>query len=406
MPADRRIARGIYKTSSGWRLFVRVGGRLKPKRLHDPDHRLGLVELRQRRDDHAAAVRHAPARGAAPGTFAADARTKYLPAVRALPGYTERVYHIELWIAQFGDRARATIQPWEIAKVRDRWLTEGPKRVCVAWDKDHPKPKGCTVGRWTELQVPLSASQVNNRLRALENLWTVLDGRHAYNPVREAGEATEPEPEARAIAYDVIDQILAAMPDRGRGERGKPRADYSLTKLRLRVIAYTGFSHGELVGIDADDLHLDAPRPWVWVGGRRKGRGTKGTAQPLTEVAAAALRALVAVGGLGPFSADSMRQSFRRACATLGLEGLRPYDLRHSYPTELLKQTDGNVGATQLMMRHKDPRTTLRYAKGAIDPVRLATVERMQDRGAFARKRLPASYRPRRKPAKRRAKNA
>lgn len=362
---------------------------------------MGLVELRARRDDHRAAVRQAPARGAKAGTFAEDARLKYLPAVRAMPGYAERVYHIELWIREFGDRARASIERWEIAKVRDRWLTRGPKLRCLPWDAEHPKPKGCRTGRWIEVDEPLSASQVNNRLRALENLWTVLDGRRADNPVREAGEAPEPEPIARGLSYDIVEAILAQLPDRGVGERGMERSDVSLTKLRLRVIAYTGFSHGELAGITADDLHLKAEPPWVWVGGRQKGKGTKGTAQPLTDAGADALRALATAGGLGPFSADSMRKSFRRACKKLDLVGLSPYAFRHSYASELLAQTDGNVGITQMLMRHKDPRTTLRYAKMAIDPVLLAAVQRVAARGAF---QLPPKYLPPARTMKHRAK--
>jgi hypothetical protein len=39
--------------------------------------------------------------------------------------------------------------------------------------------------QWVEVDEPLSASSVDNRLRALRNLWTVLNGRHAPNPVRE-----------------------------------------------------------------------------------------------------------------------------------------------------------------------------------------------------------------------------
>lgn len=397
---DRKVAPGIYRTHYGWRLFVRVKGILRPKRITDPFHHLGLVELKQRREDWRTDARRQlgepPQADTAtkPGGFADEARKKYLPAVRSMPTYKQRVRDIELWIAEFGDRPRSSIKAWEVAQVRDRWLTEGPRMVCrkLTPEERAANPKR-TTGVWVAKREPLSASQVNNRLRALENLWTVLDGLHAPNPVREAGEATEPETLPRAIRYDVITAILAQMPDRGPGRRGQKRSKTSLTKLRLKAMAYTGFSHGELAGLAADDLHLNDTPAWVWVSGRRKGQGTLGAAQPLTRQGAAALRALANAGGLGPFSPDSMRKSFARACAKLNLTGLRPYDCRHSFATEILEKTGGNIGATQLAMRHKDPRTTLRYAKGAIDPVRFATIQEVQAKGAF--KSTPARRRGR-----------
>jgi integrase len=385
---DRKVSTGIYRTKYGWRIFVRVDGTLRPKRIKDPFHHIGLVDLKRQRDDWRTDARRlagAPP-PSTPGTFAEDVRLRYLPAVKARVNLRERTYHMELWVAEFGERPTTSIEPWEIAKVRDRWLTEGPVRVCVKWDPNDERPEGARSGKWIDVAKPLSASQVNKRLRALENFFTVLHGRHAPNPVREAGEAREPEALPRAIAYDVVEAIIGAMPDRGRPTNGV-RDDVSLTKLRLRVIAYTGFSHGELMGIAAEHLHLDDPQPWVWIGGRQKGRGTEGTAQPLTKKGARALKALVKADGLGTFSPDSMRKSFVRACAKLDLEGLTPYDLRHSYASEILEKTGGNIGATQLAMRHKDARTTLHYGKRAIDPVRLATIQQVQARGGFKARR-------------------
>lgn len=383
---DRKIAPEIYRTKYGWRVFARIAGKHVSLRIKDRDHRLSLVELRQRRE----ALRvDARKRAKLPpptdtGTFADAVHRKYLPAIRAaVRHYAERVTHMALWIAEFGQRRHGSIEPWEIAAVRDRWLIEGPKVRYMRWPAGE-RPKGCRTGKRIEIAAPLSASQVNKRLRALENFYTVVDGRHAPNPVREAGEAAEPENIPRAIDYAVLDAIIAAMPDRGRPTRGTKRPGVSLTKLRLRVIAYTGFSHGELAGIAADDLHLDEREPWVWVRGRAKGRGTRGVAQPLTKEGAAALRALADADGLGPFSPDSMRQCWRRACAVIDLEPPypRPYDARHTFATELLEKT-GNLTAVQLNMRHTDARTSRRYAERAIDPARRAGLQQAVDRGAF-----------------------
>ena len=209
--------------------------------------------------------------------------------------------------------------------------------------------------------------------------------RHAYNPVREVEEPREPEAEPRGLPYDVVEAILAQMPDRGRAAKGKTREGLpALTKLRLRVIAYTGLSHAELRGVRAGDLHLEAAAPWVWIQGRSKGQGTKGTAHPLTAEGAAALRALLKeANGLGAFEKSAMWKSFQRACAKLGLAGLTPYDLRHSFASEMFEKTDGNLAVTQLLMRHRSQKTTLRYGSRAIDPVRTAALEKARKAGAF-----------------------
>lgn len=230
------------------------------------------------------------------------------------------------------------------------------------------------------VEAPLSPSQVNKRLRALENLFTVLDGRRAYNPVREVPEPEEPEGEARGIPFDVVEALLAQMPDRGRPQDGK-RGSVNLTKLRLRVIAYTGLSHTELSAIEPSHLHLSDG--WVWVTGRKKGKGTKGTAQPLTAQGVEALQALADAGGLGTFSRSAMWKSFQRACRKIELKGATPYDLRHSFASEVLERTEGNLSVTQLLMRHKSPKTTLRYAQSAIDPVRAAAIEKIRRSGGF-----------------------
>ena len=387
---DKRVARGIWRTRAGWRLYVRVGGRLKPKRVHDPLHEIGLVQLKHLRDDHRTEMRtrgHLPD-PTKPEGFAADVRMRYLPAVAAMPGIKERTRHMELWIDEFRDRDRRSIEPWEIRRVRDRWLTKGPRRVCTAWGPDDKKPKGCRTGKWIDVDAPLSASQVNSRLRALENFFTVMNGRHGPNPAREAGEAIEPDATPRALDYATIEAILAAMPDRGKPTKDGARPDVSLTKLRARVLAYTGFSHAELKRIGPADLHLDDPEgAWVWIGGRRKGKGTKGTAQPLTPVGADALRALVAANGLGPFSSPSMRQCVKRAMAKFNVHA-RVYDFRHSFATEVLRQTSGNIALTQMMMRHRDPRTTLRYAAGAVTAAKRGAVQALIDGGAFAGARM------------------
>jgi integrase len=368
--------RGIRRHGAGWQTCVRVTGHRPVYTPYPLDTDPKAMQRDRKATRDALKIVTPPATA---GTFAKDAQD-YLTTILTMPDRQERTRHIGLWVAEFGARARATIKPWEIAAVRDRWLTIGPKRVMRRWRTDGIDRHGA---RWVELAVPLSASQVNNRLRALENLYTVLDGRRADNPVREISEAEEPDGDARGLPYDVVEALLSHLPDRGRPDGSGTRPTISLTKLRLRVIAYVGLSHGELKRVGSSDLHLDAPLPWVWIAGRRKGKGTKGTAQPLTEEGAAALGALVEAGGLGGFSHSAMWASFQRACSKLELSGIRPYDLRHSWATEVYEKTGGNLPVVQLLMRQKSPATAQRYGKRAIDPIRAAAIAAVRAAGGF-----------------------
>ena len=67
----------------------------------------------------------------------------------------------------------------------------------------------------------------------------------------------------------------------------------------------------------------------------------------------------------GKFSASSVWKSFQRACAKLGLEDLRPYDLRHSFGSAVYAAT-GDPLATQQLMGHGSPQMTARYTLSAV----------------------------------------
>ncbi len=286
------------------------------------------------------------------GTFAADA-SRYLRSVTALADYAGRAVHIALWVDLFGDRRRHTIRPDEIRAQRDRWLTVGPKRRCVN-------------GRgWVDVPEPLAASTVSHRLRALENLWTVLDTKHAYNPVRDVPEPREPDARPRAIPYDVLEAILAAMPETGQGLRGKKREGKSKTKARLRLMAFTGLTNSQIAHLTPADF--DFSRPAIRRKARSKGKGASGGWFPVPADAAEAMRAFETAQAWGTFSRSSLHKSFRRACKALNLPAnLTPYMARHSYVSAILKQT-GDIKATQQLVQHADTKTTMRYALGEVD---------------------------------------
>jgi len=304
-------------------------------------------------------------------TFADDA-ARYLESVAALPTIEQRRQHIEEWTRLFGDRLRISIRPHEIRAQRDRWLTEA------------------RIDQQGRPRRPYAAASVNKRLRALSNLWRVLDGRHAPNPVREVPEADEIESEPRALPYGVIEAILEAMPDVTRAPKGAKRAPGNQTKARLAVMAWTGLAHVQLANLQQEDVDWNAPS--VWVRGRRKGpAGTerKGHRKPITRQAVTALRRFDALNCWGRFSHASMRKSLRTACRKveerfrrdgieIDLSRVRPYDFRHSYATALLAAT-GDLQTTQRLMLHQSASTTERYARAAVDPVLVAALERFTE---------------------------
>ena len=168
------------------------------------------------------------------------------------------------------------------------------------------------------------------------------------------------------------------MPEQGQPIKGKARDTASKTKARMTLMAYTGFSPATIMRLRHQDVRWNAGA--VFVPGRRKGKGTKGQVVPLTSAGLAALRRFDALDCWGAFSTSSVWKSFQRACDTLGLSGLRPYDFRHSFGTAVYAAT-GDLRATQQLLGHASRVTTDRYTLAAV-PERLqiavGQVEKLQ----------------------------
>ncbi|MCX6551194.1 MAG: tyrosine-type recombinase/integrase [Acidobacteria bacterium] len=259
----------------------------------------------------------------------------------------------------FGDRIRQTITPAEIRTTRDQWLTIGPRHR-QRWITD--PDTGKRVRRDVLDDIPLAPATVNHRLRALENLWTVLDGRHATNPVREIPEADERDAPPRAIPSVVLRSILSHMRE-------------SATRIRLQVMIATGLPHASVMRLT--DSGFDAKSKTLWVPGRQKGKGTRGRLLPLTNQAVVALKAMRRWDAWGKFSTASMQKVWNAACAKAGVQGTRPYDTRHSFGTSALAAT-GDLRATQMLLGHSTPALTERYARAAVNPALVAAVAKIQ----------------------------
>jgi len=222
----------------------------------------------------------------------------------------------------------------------------------------------------------------NRRLSRLRKLYDTLDGLDAPNPTDKIKFQGEPEREPRDIPTRIVRLILAAMP--AIGKRDAKRA--SATRLRLGVMAWTGIPPATIARIRPRDLDLARAR--VYLRPRRKGKGADGAWVALLPDAVAAFRAFVAAGLVGlrwsnSSAGKTWRVAIKRATATAaalaeqtGDESWRteiaslpfrckPYDLRHSFGSEIYRVT-GDIRAVAELLQHADMETTKRYTKGAV----------------------------------------
>lgn len=358
-----RVARCIYRDKARHSIVV-----------YGKEHRypLGMSteELEDERDRlERYYATHTPPK-AARGTFAHDVDV-FLTTIQEGPSRRTRRSELAGWKQLFGARHRFTITPAEIRQQLTRWL-----------DDDVP------------------ASTVNKRLSALRSLYRDLAKTDTDpNPARMVTKVPEEDTEPRDVPIDHIHRVIDAMPDRGRPLKGQSRddgtlSDVSLSKLRLRVFAWTGFAPVTIGRITTDDLaRLDDDPPQVRLRKRRKGKGAKAVWLELLPQGAAALRALRdAAGGLGAFSAQSLNQAWQRACDQVRAQEeldhvpaaeridphITPYQIRHSFLTmfALICQDER---AVQEYAQHADIRTTKRYTERSVPPRVSAGIARLRD---------------------------
>ena len=251
----------------------------------------------------------------------------------------ERRRQLEWWAARLGHLRRDAIAPADV-------------RAALA-----------------ELRQTHAASTCNHYRQALFSLYRTLGGRDAPNPLQDVKPFTSPAPEARGLSYYVVQRILATMSDQGSARvKGNPRAAASAAKVRCRVLAFTGLRPSELMRYRPEHWNRSTQTLVVYTG-----KGGRTRTIPLSAPAAEALADLEAVGAIGPFSTSSVRRAFIRAAERIGIHGVRPYDLRHSYATALYRVA-GDTRLVKDVLGHSDTRMTERYTLGHVpEAMRLAT---------------------------------
>jgi integrase len=376
-PSKRRthLPPGIVRSPNGryrvwkWVPDPKPKGRMKSKRFAADTTIAAMLKWQADTRDAADAPKPLAETPDLPVGFVADVAT-YLETVKAMPSIEDRRRDMRAWLLRLGDIPRSAITSQHVRAARDEWLVHGPKLM--------PRKDPLTGKQvWTAVKAPLSASAVNHRLRALENFFTVMDGLHARNPVRDVDECQEPDPEPRDQPYAVVRAILAALPDQARPVKGGAIEPGSLTKVRCEVMAWQGIRPAQLKRVKPH--HLLWKLRAVQIQRTRKGpRQQATTLAPklvhMTSESYEAWKRFDALNAYGPFSHSSLYKSFQRAVRAVNaqrkqdrrppLGHIRPYDLRHTFLTYMADATD--VQTAGEFATHSKGALTARYARRAV----------------------------------------
>lgn len=187
------------------------------------------------------------------------------------------------------------------------------------------------------------------------------------NPVADSMSFKLPKPKARALDLTEVSRIFAKMPT-------------CATKARMMFVFYFGARPSEIMRLRVRDIVLDGEMPHVFIRSsdvNSEGKGTKDRVLPIqSDPQKDAAKMFVSTNAFGEYSTGAARKSFLLAAERAGMttddlvEGksrlgrnryrVRPYDLRHTFATELRKVADLSDVADAL--GHCNLSTSARYA--------------------------------------------
>ncbi|WP_250281858.1 MULTISPECIES: tyrosine recombinase [unclassified Frankia] len=248
---------------------------------------------------------------------------------------------------------------------------------------------------------PLATSSVARMLVSVRSLhrFAAREGEVTSDVSRPVRPPTPPRRLPRALT---VDQVVAVLRAASASAAGGPGGDPAEGSRQLRAAALlellygTGARISEAVGLDVDDLDLDAASV------RLRGKGGRARVVPLGRYAGEALaaylvraRPVLASRRASPavflsrrgtrLSRQSAWTVLRTAAVAAGVEGVSPHVLRHSFATHLL---DGgaDVRVVQELLGHASVSTTQIYT--------LVTVDRLREVYATSHPRALGSARP------------
>ena len=216
-----RKVKGIRRRRGGWRVVVRVRGRLYTKQfpIDKP-----IAEMRAWREQQIDA--HGGRGRGATGSLAADVETFLAkPEIAAQKYVRQTRAALALWVAELGgDRPRVDITRDAIEAVLQRWL------------KVFAEPT------------------VYHRRSALLSLYTTLDGAGAANPVKETTCPKSWIPTDHSVRYATLAAIIAAMPAWRYPKKGIRQP--AIAPVVARVVLDVGIRPGDLLQIQRHDINF------------------------------------------------------------------------------------------------------------------------------------------------------
>src|SRR5262245_22157441 len=208
------IAPGIWREGDRIVAEARIGKSGKDQQRTTKAFPLGtdLAHLRAWQHDARGDLVRARARVPSRGTLAAD-----------IPGYVA-----DLPEGQYQTDSANLLGHWAASPLGAMRRDQITRRDVIA-----------QIARWTDDGA--AARTCNRRLSRLRKFYVAMNGGpDVPNPTDTIKFLPQPEIERRDIPTRIVRLILDSLPDRGRAERGQTPGTISHTKIRLRVMAWTG----------------------------------------------------------------------------------------------------------------------------------------------------------------------
>lgn len=356
---------GIYRLPNGnYTLTVSVNNRgfESPQLPADAtihELRLQRVAFRQKKELELAGVVTAKiVADAAPTASDGTLRSDVPIFLNTLTGARKRdmAVFMNRWIAAsdspklppFGDRARDTISGVAI------------KTVLAQWERER-------VPHWTR----------HHLRQALSQFFTALNGKSGCNPVRDTSWQRPQRSVPRAIDYSVIQSIFDEIPDYVWTTKEGKTGPRCRSKIILMLEAATGWHPAMLNRIRPQDLNLKSGVATTW---REKGGRRRVVTAQLVDDAIAPFKLFVAEKMFGRVRARAAARAWATAMKKAqakwsakrpGIpfpvpENCRPYDLRHSFGTEMYKRCGDERAVGEMVGHAPGSSMTPQYTIGAV----------------------------------------
>ena len=336
--AWKKLSKGVYRDSHGIRAIVDIAAGRKEKRF-PPDAELAdvkhwrnvtKVKLEKLHPDRRAGARKRR-------TLNADG-PRYLTLHTHLVSYTNRRAIVQHWQARLGTKDRARISPQDVLAAR------------VAWLKAGHAPK-----------------TINHRVDVLRHLYTVLDGKDAYNPADDIAPLPVPRSPIQRISDATILRVDRELARRERDGTNGRRLDGAKTRARFRVLVSTGRRPSEIMRAEASDVDMEN-RVWVV----RDGKGGWSPGVYLNDDMLAAWTLFLAADAWGAYSTSAFANTIRAAGWP---KSVRPYHARHTtWITAVERGAD--MADVQIGAGHKSLTTTRQHYTG----VRHSRMQQLSER--------------------------